>query len=94
MHLVAWVAAAVPSVLLGGWEWLAAGPAGFEILLLAVTLRVRRARPASRRNGGSADGSWGAGDREPRQPLPVGGAGSAALPLPTEQWYAKPGLIT
>jgi len=89
LHLAAWLAAAAPAVLLGGWEWLAAGPAGSEVLLLAATLRARRVRPASPGNGGRPEGPWGAGDREPRRPLPVTGAGSAALPLPTERRYVK-----
>jgi hypothetical protein len=91
LHLVGWLLGAVPVVLLAGWPWLAIAPAAFEAVLLVTTLRLRRR--AAPGNGGRPDGPWGAGDREPRRPLPVAGAGAAALPLPAEQWYAKPGLI-
>jgi hypothetical protein len=76
----------VLAVLVGGWLWVAAGPAAFEVLLFVLTLRVaRRSRPSG---GGRGPGPWGAGDREPRRPLPVAGAGSAAIPLPTEEGSA------
>jgi hypothetical protein len=92
LHLAGWLLGAVPAVLVGGWAWLAVGPAAFEVVLFATTLRV--SRRAARGGGGRPDGPWGAGDREPRRPLPVAGAGAAAVPLPTEQWYAKPGLTS
>ena len=77
-HLAGWLVGSVPAVLLGGWLWLAAGPMAFELLLFATTVRVHR--PARSNGGGGPDGSFGAGDREPRRPLPVAGAGAAELP--------------
>ncbi len=86
VHLAGWVLGAVPVVLLAGWPWLAAGPGAVEAVILVATLRV--VRPAPRGGGGYREGPWGAGDREPRHPLPVAGAGAAAIPVPTEQWSA------
>lgn len=81
VHLAGWLFAAVPAVLLGGWPWLAVAPVAFEALLLAATLRV--IRPALL-GGGPTEGPWGAGDREPRRPLPVAGSGAAAMPFPDQ----------
>jgi hypothetical protein len=87
VHLAGWLVAAVPAVLLGGWPWLGAAPVVFEVVLLAAMLRVfRPARPG----GGPTEGPWGAGDREPRTPLPVAGSGAAAVPFPRWQQDARP----
>jgi hypothetical protein len=86
LHLAGWLLGAVPAVLLGGWPWLAVGPAAFEVLLLAGTVRVSRRTSLG---GGGTEGPWAAGDREPRRPLPMAGAGAAAIPVPTEEWAAR-----
>jgi hypothetical protein len=87
VRLAGWLLGAVPAVLLAGWPWLAVGPAAFEVLLLAVTLRA--SRRTSQGGGGGTEGPRGAADREPRRPLPVAGAGAAAMPVPTEKWTAR-----
>jgi hypothetical protein len=87
LHVAGWLLGTVPAVLLGGWPWLAVGPVAFEALLLAATVRVSRRTPSG--GGGRPEGPWTAGDREPRHPVPVAGAGAAAIPVPTEEWTAR-----
>ena len=75
LRLIGWAALATPIAVLVDW-WLAPlGALAFEILLaLAV---VRRAPVVSGRGPGTDPSAGGAGVREPRRPIPTGGAGSA-----------------
>jgi hypothetical protein len=83
-----WVLVAAPLGLVPGRPWLAAaGPFVFEAGWWLFELRRARALRRGHPWSGWDDGD-GAGDREPRVPSPLAGAGAVALDLPLEERLA------
>lgn len=84
VRLAAWMVTALPLGLLVSWRLAFLGPVAFEAWLAAANYRAaRRMRDRPRPPSGPWD-EPDAGDREPRNPLPLAGAGAIALPEPGE----------
>ena len=80
IRLGAWVIAAVPIGLLVSWKVAILGPLAFETWLGIIGFRAARRMRGRPRPPSDPWDEPDAGDREPRDPVPLVGSGAIALP--------------